>query len=198
MCTPCDPDKPALACTTRVQAAWDNYAAPSAEHGRRRDRESAEEDRRDTERDRRRMEQAERRQASARTCTTDSRRNPSRRTDGEAALFLDRTQCAKIQGAPSALGRSGRRALSWARAEAPRTRHGSFRAGLKRSRVGMATDPCGTNASCQGIGFGPEQSERATLGTRSGLPTLPHGEGNSALVVKNSWVAAVDFSGEND
>ncbi|MDE2639347.1 MAG: hypothetical protein OXI03_02060, partial [Chloroflexota bacterium] len=156
------------------------------------------EDGKEDERDHRRKEQAKRQQMSSMAGTMDSRRNPSRCADAGATLFLNRTQCAKIQSAPSALGRSGRRALSWARAEAPRTRHGSFRAGLKRSQVGMATDPCGTDASCQGIGFGPEQSERATLGTRSGLPTLPHGEGNSALVVKSSWVAAVDFSEEND
>lgn len=47
--TPCDPDKPALACATRVQAAWDNYAALSAEYGRCRDRESAEEDGKDAD-----------------------------------------------------------------------------------------------------------------------------------------------------
>ncbi len=155
MCTPCDPDKPALACATRVQAAWDNYAALSAEHGRCRDRESAEEDGKDAERDRRRKEQAKRQQASSMAGTMDSRRNPSRRADAEAALFLDRTQCAKVQSAPSALGRSGRRALSWARAEAPRQGHGTFRAGLKRSRVSKASDLLRERRDVSGLWFRP-------------------------------------------
>lgn len=155
MNTSCGPDRPALAGATGVQPVWDNYAALSAGHERRRDRESAEEDRRDAERDRRRKEQAERRQASATTGPTESRLNPSRSADAEAAPFLNRTQRAKAQGALNALGRSGRRALSWAQAEAPGQKHGSFRAGLKRSQVGMATDPLRERRVVSGHWFRP-------------------------------------------